>query len=333
MKKLIFLFLLFGMTMLACEGSVVSMATPTPAPNPLDIGATMMAAQMAAKATDQAIGLQFTGTAQVIGITSTIQAVETQEAVAQQARADAQATANQERTDARATQQRLDAEATQEQAKRDQQSTATYEAFMARQTMTQQSFQVTSTAQMIGTQTAYPQTEQSSKATQTMAAAYGVAQGTAVYANARSVELAVERERVTNMMRAWAPWMGFIIVLGVLGVVALRNSRTRVVQKDAFGALPGLVMDGVAIDLDSGMSARLLPDNGGVEFQQYDDKITERKQQVEMVRAMPAGRPEIVEKIFDLNSDRRAPVVEVIEPGTMSRAMLNDIQDQVVEEE
>jgi hypothetical protein len=321
MKKLVFLFLLLGMAMLACEGSVISMATPMPAPNPLDIGATMMAAQMAAKATEQSIGLQFTGTAQVFSLTATIQAIGTQEAVKQQARADA-----------RATQQRLDAEATQEQAKRDQQSTATYEAFMAHQTMTQQSFQVTSTAQMIGTQTAYPQTEQASEATQAMAVVYGKAQEIEVNAKAKSVEYALERERVTNMIRAWVPWMGFVIVLGVLAVVALQNSRTRVVQKDAFGALPGLVLEGVAIDMDSLTSARLLTD-GSVEFKQHDDKITERKQQVEMVRAMPAGRPEVVDKIFELNSGRKTPVVEVIESETMSRAMLDDIQDQVVEEE
>jgi hypothetical protein len=338
MKKLIVLMAM----MIAITGCANETLTPTPIPpNPAEVGMTMFANRVNAEATQAAVNQVFTATAQVAALTQTQQAGGTQAAVTQQARIDAQATANQERadaqatsarerSDARATQQRLDAEATQQQAKRDQESTATHEAFMAHQTMTQQAFQVTSTAQVIGSMTAYPQTQQSIYATQTMDAAYGVAQATAAYAGAQSVELAVRREQVTNMTRAWVPWMGFVILLAVLSVVALRISRMRVVQKDAFGSLPGMVLDGAAVDLDTGMSARILKD-GSVDFKQHDDRLTEREQKVKLVRALPAGRQDLPPLLIE--GPRKEPVIEVIEPGTINRQILDEIQDQVVEEE
>jgi hypothetical protein len=335
MKKVISIFIVLiciVFLLVGCGTGASTGPVPTATMSSGEMAMQMMRDQLAAQGTQNAVGIQFTATQQIYNATSTAQAIEEEIKNTEQARADAQATANQERADARATQQRLDAEATQQQAQRDAQATATHEAFMAQQTMTQQAFQVTSTAQVIGTQTAYPQTQRAWEATATMDAAYGVAQATEAFAEAQSVEFGVERERVTNMTRAWVPWMGFIIALGVLSVIGMRVSRTRVVQKDAFGAMPGLVMDGVAVDLDAGMSARLLGD-GSVEFKQHDDKITEREQKVKLIRAMPAGRQDVAEKLFELNDRRGAPVIEVIEAGTMSRRILDEIQDQVVEEE
>lgn len=99
-------------------------AIPTETPNPGEIALQMVQQQMAAEATQQVVGLQFSATAQVIGATSTAQAYITQEAITAQARMDAQATAEQARRDAQATQQRIDAEATQAQARRDAEATA-----------------------------------------------------------------------------------------------------------------------------------------------------------------------------------------------------------------
>lgn len=96
---------------------------PTETPNPGEIALQMVQQQMAAEATQQVVGLQFSATAQVIGATSTAQAYVTQEAITAQARMDAQAT-----------QQRLDAEATADQARLDlqatQQAQATSTAYM-----------------------------------------------------------------------------------------------------------------------------------------------------------------------------------------------------------
>lgn len=330
MKKYYWFFLLFLLT--ACGGGTYPMGTPTATPNPGEIALQMLQQQMAANATEQIVGLQFTATAQVQAATATQEMLMVQGAWTEQALQFAAATESQRRADVRATQQKLDIEAS-----------ATHEVFMAHQAATERSFYVTGTAAVMGTQTAYPQTavaqsiyatqtEQAWRTTATMDAAYGVAQATEAYANAQSVEFAVQRERVTNMTRAWAPWMGFIIALGVLSVIGIRVSRMRVIPKDAFGAMPGVAIDGLLVDMDNATSMRRLPD-GSAEFTQMSDKVTERNQQVQLVRALPAGRSDVAEKVFDFNSERRAPVVEVIEPGTMSRAMLNDIQDQVVEEE
>lgn len=221
------------------------------------------------------------------------------------------------------------------------QTTATHEAFVANQAATQQSFMVTSTAQAIGTATAYPQTataqslhqtqtQQAWQTTATMDAAYGAAQATAAHGNAQSVELAVERERVTNMTRAWLPWMGFAVLIALITVMGIRYSKVRVVQKDAFGATPVLLIDSTAMDMDSSTSMRRLPD-GRVDFQQGDAAMTERKQKVDLVRALPVGKQDVPPIVMD--GPRRQPVIEVLEEGAVNRALLDDIEDQIIEED
>lgn len=221
------------------------------------------------------------------------------------------------------------------------QTTATHEAFMANQAATQQSFMVTSTAQAIGTATAFPQTataqslhqtqtQQAWQTTATMDAAYGAAQATAAHGNAQSVELAVERERVTNMTRAWLPWMGFAVALALIAVMGIRYSKVRVIQKDAFGGSPLLVVDGTAMDVDSTTSMRVLRD-GSTEWKQGDALVTERKQQVDLVRALPAGKQDVPPIIMD--GPRRQPTIEVLPEGSMNRALLDEIEDSIIEEE
>lgn len=221
------------------------------------------------------------------------------------------------------------------------QTTATHEAFAANQAATQQSFMVTSTAQAVGTATAYPQTataqslhqtqtQQAWQTTATMDAAYGAAQATSAAGNAESVVLSVERERVTNMTRAWLPWMGFAVLIALITVMGIRYSKVRVVQKDAFGASPMLVIDSTAMDMDSSTSMRRLPD-GSVDFQQGDAAMTERKQKVDLVRALPVGKQDMPPIVMD--GPRKQPVIEVLEEGTVNRALLDDIEDQIIEEE
>lgn len=221
------------------------------------------------------------------------------------------------------------------------QSTATHEAFVAQQYATQRSFEVTSTAQAIGTATAYPQTataqslhqtqtQQAWQTTATMDAAYGAAQATAAHGNAQSVELAVERERVTNMTRAWLPWMGFGVLIALITVMGIRYSKIRVVQKDAFGAAPVLVIDSTVMDMDSSTSMQRLGD-GSVEWNQGSEAMTERKQKVDLMRALPAGKPELPPSVFD--GPRPVPRLEVIEGNSVPRALLDEIEDQIVEEE
>lgn len=223
-------------------------------------------------------------------------------------------------------------------------STATHEAFAAEQYATQRSFDVTSTAQSIGTATAYPQTataqsihatqtQQAWETTATMDAAYGAAQATAAMGNAESVQLALERERVTNMTRAWVPWMAFVVALGVIALMGYRWSKTRVVQKDAFGASPVLIMDGKVINPDLMPGPALLTAGAGVDLVAGDPEVTRRAQGVQMMRALPAGKQsEDMLPVMDL-SPRTTPRIEVIEPGQLPRTVLDDIQDKLVEED
>ena len=167
------------------------------------------------------------------------------------------------------------------------QSTATREAFVANQAATDRSFMVTSTSQAMGTATAYPMTstaqawqatatERSWVATATLAQAQGRAQATAAYGEAESVNLAIQRERVTNMIRAWLPWMGFALGLALIGFLSYRWSKVRVIGRDAFGALPGLLIDGGLRDPDR---------------EAGKDRETTRMAQIgQIVRSMPAGR-------------------------------------------
>lgn len=219
--------------------------------------------------------------------------------------------------------------------------TATYNAFLVEQAATDRAWYTTQTAAVQATATAYPQTataqsvyatqtQQAWQTTATMDAAYGAAQATAAYGNAQSVQLTVERDRATNMTKAWLPWMGFVVVLGLIALMGVRWSKVRVVQKDAFGATPALVVDGTIMDMDSSTSMRVLKD-GRTEWTQGSGEMTERKQRVDLVRALPAMRPEQQQGLLEM--PRQAPRIEVLEDGKMNRLILDDIEDQIVEED
>jgi len=221
------------------------------------------------------------------------------------------------------------------------QTTATHDAFIANQFATQRSFEVTSTAQAIGTATAFPQTataqsvhqtqtQQAWQTTATMDAAYGAAQATAAAGNAESVALSVERDRATNMTKAWLPWMAFAVAMALITVMGIRYSRVRVVQKDAFGATQTLILDGTVLDMDSSTSMRRLKD-GSVDWQQGSEIMTERKQKVDLVRALPVGKQDIPPIIME--GPRQTPRIEVLEEGNMNRMLLDEIEDQIIEEE
>ena len=220
-------------------------------------------------------------------------------------------------------------------------STATHEAFVVQQAATDRSWFTTQTAAVQATATAYPmtstaqsihqtQTQQAWESTATMDAAYGAAQATSAYGNAQSVELAVQRERSTNMTRAWLPWMGFVAAMAMIVVMGIRWSKVRVVQKDAFGATPALVVDGTVMDVDSSTSMRVLRD-GSTEWKQGSDAVHERKQKVDLVRALPATTPEMRQNLLEM--PRQTPRLEVLEDGKMSRAFLDEIEDQIIEED
>jgi hypothetical protein len=206
-------------------------------------------------------------------------------------------------------------------------ATAAHEAFEANQAATERSFMVTSTAQAMGTATAYPmtiearstygvETERAWKATATLAQAQGRAQATAAYGEAESVNLAIQRERVTNMIRAWLPWMGFGVALALIAFLAYRWSKVRVIGRDAFGTLPAVIIGGQFRDPDREAGK--------------DAATTERAQIGQMVRSLPAGRT--VDDLPKLTAGLSAPRIEAVDAEVVQE-WVNDVSRQADEKE
>lgn len=207
------------------------------------------------------------------------------------------------------------------------QATAAREAFEAHQAATERSFVVTSTAQAVGTATAYPmtstaqawratETERAWAATATLAQAEGKAQATAVSGSAKSVELGVKRETATNMTRAWAPWMAFVATLAFIIVLGIKWSKVREVKRDAFGQLPGLVIDGEFRDPDREPGP--------------DAATTERAQIGQMVRSLPAGRT--LDDLPKLTAGLSAPKIQVVDAEVVDE-WVQDVSRQADEKE
>ncbi len=218
MKKIILLIPLV-IILSACSAPSGPTPMPTETPNPGEIALQMVQAQMAAEATQQVVGLQFTATAQVIGQTATVQAYSTQAAITQQARIDAQATADQALHFAQATQQRIDADATQAQARRDVEATA--EQARLDLSATQQA-QATSTA-FVMTQAVMP--------THNLWTQQAVEQEIVIATNEVELSnLAVQQQQQTNTLD-WAVPMSIAIVLTVgLLVYGWSHSQVREIK-------------------------------------------------------------------------------------------------------
>jgi hypothetical protein len=212
--------LLLAFALTACgSGPTYPYGTPTPTPNPGEIALQMVQQQMAAEATQQVVGLQFTATAQVFGQTATVQAFMTQAAITHQARMDAEATSAQERRDAQATQQRIDAESTQAQARIDAQSTADQARL---------DLQATQTAEQIAREFSMTQAVMPTHNLWTQQA---IEQDILLATN--QVELSnleVEQQRQTNTLD-WAVPMGIAILLtAALLVYVWSHTRVREIK-------------------------------------------------------------------------------------------------------
>lgn len=296
----VFLFLLWGAITLACAaGAATPTPTPTAPPNPLDIGGTMVAAQIASGATQQSIDIQLSATAYVLQGTPTAAAAMTQQAIFEQqrqdamatdqrARQDAEATAQQERDDAQATQQainavatqqainamatqqRLDFEATQEQARRDLDATQRAEATAQAWTVTQA---------VLPTHDLWTQ--------------QAVQQEMLLATN--EVELSnlkVKQQRDTNVLQWLVPMLlASLLAFGAV-VWAIRYSRIReikngdgtpllILQDNKFGIVPQLMPAPVISITKSGVTMEPLVDPA------EQSEVTKRAQAIEALANMP----------------------------------------------
>lgn len=330
MKKMIVLIPLIVL-LASCGTSAGPTPVPTETPNPGEIALQMVQAQMAAEATQQVVGLQFTATAQVIGQTATVQAYSTQEAVTRQARIDAQSTADQALRYAQATQQRIDAEATQAQARRDAEATAE-----------QARLDLSATQQAQATSTAFSMT-QVVLPTHNLWTQQAVEQEIILATNEVELSnLAVEQQQQTNILD-WAVPMGIAILL-TLGLLVYGWSHAQVREvKDAEGNVQVLIYKNQQVVAPNLLPKPVLmletssmPD---VTSPQEQSEIVRREQGVRALAVMPvnpAGHavgafnsyfsaPEKREQPYEIVDGASIPA-ELIDPEAI-KAIENDWKD------
>jgi len=208
----------------------------TPTPTPTAISAAEAAVQliqqdMYLRLTEQAVeserietSAKMTATQQVIDATSTAQVR------AENARATQQS--------GQATQRAFEVTVQAGYAR----DTATAQAAAAQGTSTAQA-QATATQQAVIGLTATIQAEATATADyKTQQAPLVFAQQTAVFAQAQSADLAAKRERMTNGVIAWGPWVLVVALIGVGIFVTVRKSAIGTVPRDANGMMPGVVI-------------------------------------------------------------------------------------------
>lgn len=267
-------------------------ATPAPTPNPAEVGLTMFANKINAEATQMAVNSVFTATAQVYGLTATVQAAGTQEAVTQQARidaqatadqnrADAQATADQRRMDAQSTQQRIDAEATQSQARREMEAQAT-----------QARMDIESTQQAQATANAFAMT-QAVAPTHNYWTQQAVEQQIVIGTNAVELSnLEVKQQQQTNTIDWAIPTLGAIGLTITAVVYVLRHSRTREIKNEN-GDIEMVIFDNAKAIKPALMAkpvlmieAMTMPDVSSPADQRA---VTERAQMIQALSVMPVN--------------------------------------------
>lgn len=245
-------------------------ATPAPTPNPAEVGLTMFADRVNAEATQMAVNSVFTATAQVYGLTATVQAAGTQEAVTQQARIDAQATADQNRADVQATadQRRMDAQATQ--ARMD----------------------IESTQQAQATANAFAMT-QAVAPTHNYWTQQAVEQQIVIGTNAVELSnLEVKQQQQTNTIDWAIPTLGAIGLTITAVVYVLRHSRTREIKNEN-GDIEMVIFDNAKAIKPALMAkpvlmieAMTMPDVSSPADQRA---VTERAQMIQALAVMPVN--------------------------------------------
>lgn len=232
-----------------------------------------------------------------------------------------------------------------------QQATATERAWLVQQT--QVAAQLTATAQVW----AATATADSAKATATAAAtqtaqamvlavtanaATTTAEANAANAKAYAVAMegeearvrnAIERDRMTNTLRAVLPWAGLVAAFILLLYLLYYHGRMRIIRKDAHGDAPLLVdvVDGIAHDAD-----RQFHPQGGMRRQdlnllkppkeEYQASVTTRDQLVDLASRHNGGeRHQLAAEISAQSAlPAPAPKVEVVPPEKV-RSVVKDV--------
>lgn len=232
MKHFAMVMILLTMILTACSGEKdVPTPTQTPGMSAADAAVQLIQQDMYLRLTEQSVENDRIETSAKMTATQQV--------------ADATATAQVRAENARSTQQagqateRAFSVTVQAGYARD---TATAQAAAAHGTSTAQA-QATATQQAVIGLTATIQAEATATADyKTQQAPFLFAQQTAVFAQAQSADLAAKRERMTNGVIAWGPWVLVIALIGVGIFVTIRKSAIGTVPRDANGMMPGVVI-------------------------------------------------------------------------------------------
>lgn len=318
MKRLLLLIVLW---LTACGATVETKATPTNI-SPVEIAGTMMQFQLASQATQNAVNVQMTGTAQVLGATATSQAISTEVANTQQARLDVQATAEQARFDAAATQQRMDHDAATQQARKDAESTAE-----------QGRIDAVNTQSANATATWVPMTLTAMPPHATLTA---IAVNNDIVVAEQDVELSaleLKKARDTNVLQWLIPTLIAITATGAGLLWVIRQSRGRSFE-DGDGKIRGVIVD------DQWITPNLLPapvlnlrDGTALQLVAPSEQadVTKRAQAIDAIAAMPSqttapaaeafnryfSTPVPAANRFELLGDGAMPPAELLHPETL----------------
>ena len=296
MRKYLLIAVLF---LAACQSPSAASVTPTATPNPGEIALQMMQQQMAANATSQVVGLNFTATAQILGSTATAQQLVVEAQWTEQARADAVSTSEQKRTDAQSTavQQQKEAQATQSRIDSDARATQSYidaQATQARADADAQQARIdavaTSDSLYTATFTAMTLTAIPPHATLTQ-----IAVNNQIVMSTQEVEsaaLSLKQQRDTNVIQWLIPTIIALFLAVVAGFYAYNQSRVREIRDEdgnvqvfifdnKTATMPAL-MTGPVLDLKTTTMPLLTSAS-----EQAD--VTKREQAIRALRAMPVS--------------------------------------------
>jgi len=176
-------------------------------------------------------------------------------------------------------------------------------------------------------------TEQAVRTTATADAAFGAANATAMAGIARSVQLAEERERMTNPAKAWLPFVMLPLSLAAVLLFGWRWSRTRVVQRDARGDAPLLVIGDRIYDADRNPAPLMDVKNPQRLPQEILGAVIQRDQMIDLATrgSSPAGdggRRRMMARQMAQQSIA-APKVEAL-PAEQARELVGGVWRQIV---
>jgi hypothetical protein len=344
MKKLILIAFLF---LTACgSGASYPYGTPTATPNPGEIALQMMQQQMAANATSQVVGLNFTATAQMAGATATANQLIVEGQRTEQARVDAAATSEQKRADAQATQSRMDMDARATQSRMDMDAQAT-QAFLAMQATQarddanakQARIDAQSTADSLATATF---TSMTLTAIPPHATLTQIAVDNQIVISTQEVErsaLSLKQARDTNVLTWLLPILGSIFIL-ICGAAYFYNQSQVRVEKNDDGHVDVIIYKNQKAFRPDLFATPLL-DLHTNEMPMLTDKatqseVTRGEQVIRALGAMPtnpsSGGADAFNKYFSQNEKKEMPVIEVVPFDQVNSQILSEIEGQIMEE-